>query len=220
MILKESAYVSILLMLVPNLVYLIPQYQARCLAHCGGSILPCWVHLNCSSTRINLLRSSCNWAEDKVCWSIIHTASFGWGIHVSPDSHSLQNHREDLKLKNLGLLHRLSAYRIKIPFVMHLLLKLNKFKKATVCPPSHVFLSQQQTVWHILQITVVFWGSVLKNAALPTRALRALVVYFWALKEVKTGVVSDCRLIPHQLTGPFKTEICMSHRLHWKILLY
>ena len=159
-------------------------------------------------------------AEDQVCWSIIHTASFGWGIHVSPDNHSLQSHREDLKLKNLGLVHRLSVYRIKTPFVTHLLLKLNKFKKATECPPSHVFLSQQQTVWHILQITVVFWGSVLKNAALPTRALRALVVYFWALKEVKIGVVSECRLIPHQLTGPFKTEICMSQRLHWKIPLY
>lgn len=169
--------------------------------------------LTCSEVRVT-------GAEDQVCWSIIHTASFGWGINVSPDSHSLQSHKEDLKLKNLGLVHWLSAYRIKTPFVMHLLLKLNKFKKATECPPSHVFLSQQQTVWHILQITVVFWGSVLKNAALPTRALRALVVYFWALKEVKTGVVSDCRLIPHQLTGPFKTEICMSHRLHWKILLY
>lgn len=75
-----------------------PQYQAQCLIHCSSSMRPCGMHMNCSGTRITCSEVPEIETEVQMGWSIIHTAeatSLGWGIHVSPDNHSLQSNRGD-----------------------------------------------------------------------------------------------------------------------------
>lgn len=60
-----------------------------------------------------------------------------------------------------------------------------------------------------------------KKQSLANKSTQGSCCLFLSIKkEVKIGVVSECRLIPPQLSGPFKTETCMSHSLHWKNLLY
>lgn len=130
MILEESAYVPILFTLLPHLVYLwsssiklsawhIVVVQPTHVEHTWTAVVQ---ELTCSE----VLATE---AKNQMGWSVIHKAegaSLGWGIHVHPNNYSLQSHRGDLKLKSLGLAHRLSAYEIKAPFVKHLFLKLDK----------------------------------------------------------------------------------------------
>lgn len=117
-------------MLVPYLVYL----WSPCIRHSAWHIAGVqYIHVECIQTDIvqelTCLEIPEIEAEDQVGWCVIHTAeaaSYGWGIHVSPENHSLQSNKGDLKLKSLELVHEFSAYRIKTPFVMYLFIKLNK----------------------------------------------------------------------------------------------